>query len=104
MAASASSLVDEARLWRRHKETEEGGARVPTGPRGLMVIAGRQPPAAILNGTDDAGISVGDALRLTREALADLPERPLGFPLGGFVGAHIEQGPELEATGNTIGI
>lgn len=33
-----------------------------------------------------------------------MPERPLGFPVAAFIEAHIEQGPELEARGDTIGI
>jgi N-carbamoyl-L-amino-acid hydrolase len=33
-----------------------------------------------------------------------VPARPLGFPVAAFLEAHIEQGPELEAKGDTIGI
>jgi len=33
-----------------------------------------------------------------------VPERPLGFPVAGFIEAHIEQGPELEIKGDTIGV
>src|SRR6185437_13314057 len=48
--------------------------------------------------------TVGEALKATRAALPGIAERPLGFPVAAFLEAHIEQGPELEAKGNTIGI
>jgi N-carbamoyl-L-amino-acid hydrolase len=44
-----------------------------------------------------------DALAQTLSA-APATMRGLGFPIDGYIEAHIEQGPVLEATGNTIGV
>jgi len=90
----------EAVVW----TCEEGGARFPMGTMGSSAFVGLKPLADILTQTDDAGVSVGDALKATRAALPGVPERPLGFPVAGFIEAHIEQGPELEIRGDTIGI
>lgn len=90
----------EAVVW----TCEEGGARFPTGTMGSSAFVGLKPLADILKETDDAGISVGEALKATRAALPGIAERPLGFPVAGFIEAHIEQGPELEIKGDTIGI
>jgi len=90
----------EAVVW----TCEEGGARFPMGTMGSSAFVGLKPLADILKQTDDAGVAVGDALKATRAALSGVPERPLGFPVAGFIEAHIEQGPELEIHGDTIGI
>jgi N-carbamoyl-L-amino-acid hydrolase len=90
----------EAVVW----TCEEGGARFPMGTMGSSAFIGLKPLADILKVTDDAGVSVADAMKATRAALAGVPEIPLGFPVAAFIEAHIEQGPELEARGETIGI
>src|SRR5260370_24076824 len=90
----------EAVVW----TCEEGGARFPMGTMGSGGFVGLKPLADILKVTDDAGITVGEALAATRAALPGVPERKLGFPVAAFLEAHIEQGPELEAKGDTIGI
>ncbi len=90
----------EAVVW----TCEEGGARFPMGTMGSSAFAGVRPLADILKVTDDAGISVEEALRGTRAALKGVPERPLGCQVAAFIEAHIEQGPELEARGLTIGV
>jgi N-carbamoyl-L-amino-acid hydrolase len=90
----------EAVVW----TCEEGGARFPIGTMGSSAFTGTKRIETILEAADDAGVTVRSALEETRQALADVPVRPLGFPVGGFVEAHIEQGPELEARGLTIGV
>ncbi len=90
----------EAVVW----TCEEGGARFPMGTMGSGAFVGLKPLADIVKVTDDAGVSVGASLEATRAALSGVAARPLGFPVAGFVEAHIEQGPELEARGLTIGI
>jgi N-carbamoyl-L-amino-acid hydrolase len=90
----------EAVVW----TCEEGGARFPMGTMGSSAFVGLRPLADILAQTDDAGVSVDEALKATRAALSGVPERSLGFPVAGFIEAHIEQGPELEIKGDTIGI
>ncbi|BBK36278.1 Zn-dependent hydrolase [Allostella sp. ATCC 35155] len=83
---------------------EEGGARFPMGTMGSGVFVGRTPLADARAVADYDGVTVGAALDAARTALADLPERPLGFPIAGFVECHIEQGPILEEKGLTIGV
>src|SRR5690348_10150407 len=90
----------EAVVW----TCEEGGARFPIGTMGSSVFAGAKKLDDTLAATDDAGTSVAAALAETRRALAGVPERKLGFRPAAFVEAHIEQGPELEARGLTIGV
>ena len=90
----------EAVVW----TCEEGGARFPMGTMGSSAFVGLKPLDDILKVSDDAGVSVGEALKGTRAALPGVPERKLGFPVAGFIEAHIEQGPELEIRGDTIGI
>jgi N-carbamoyl-L-amino-acid hydrolase len=53
---------------------------------------------------DYDGVTVADAIATTRRAVPMAKDRPLGFPVSAFVEAHIEQGPELEAVGKTIGV
>jgi N-carbamoyl-L-amino-acid hydrolase len=90
----------EAVVW----TCEEGGARFPIGTMGSSAFTGLKKMASILDATDDAGVTVRHALDETRAGLAGIGMRPLGFPVAGFVEAHIEQGPELEARGLTIGV
>jgi N-carbamoyl-L-amino-acid hydrolase len=90
----------EAVVW----TCEEGGARFPIGTMGSSAFIGAKPLGDILVAADDAGTTVAQALEETRAALSDVPARRLGFPVAGFVEAHIEQGPELEARGLTIGV
>lgn len=90
----------EAVVW----TCEEGGARFPMGTMGSGAFVGLKRLADILTIKDDAGVSVAEALLATRAALPGVPERTLGFPVAAFLEAHIEQGPELEAKGDTIGI
>src|SRR5260221_900054 len=90
----------EAGVW----TFEEGGARLPMGAMGSGGFVGLKTLADILQVKDDAGVTVDEALKATRAALPGVPARPLGFPVAAFLEAHIEQGPELEAKGDTIGI
>jgi N-carbamoyl-L-amino-acid hydrolase len=99
-AGVATRRAVEAVVW----TCEEGGARFPIGTMGSSAFAGVKKLDDILAATDDSGVSVARALEETRAALADVAARSLGFPVGGFVEAHIEQGPELEARDLTIGV
>jgi N-carbamoyl-L-amino-acid hydrolase len=82
---------------------EEGGAYL-TGTMGSSVFVGARKLDDVLRlkGTDDAPITA--AIAATRRAVSEAADRPLGFPISAFVEAHIEQGPELEAVGKTIGV
>ena len=45
-----------------------------------------------------------DALAATLAATPELPRRPFGFPIAAYLEPHIEQGPQLEASGKQIGV
>jgi N-carbamoyl-L-amino-acid hydrolase len=82
----------------------EEGSRFQPGTVGSSVFADHHDLDEMLAVTDRAGVSVRDALAQTFAA-APAPLRPsVGFPIDGYIEAHIEQGPRLEATGNTIGV
>ncbi len=81
--------------------TNEEGARFQPGCMGSACYAGAMDLAASLAVRDADGVSVADALA----ALPPIgPHRPLGRPVHAYVEAHIEQGPRLEAAGDTIGV
>ncbi len=79
----------------------EEGARFQPGCMGSGVFAGAMPLAEMLAVADKTGATVGEAIA----ALPKIgPARNFGFPVHAYVEAHIEQGPRLEAAGDTIGI
>ncbi len=77
---------------------EEGSRFVPT-LMGSGVYAGVFPLESILNNEDVDGVTVGKALKDVGYAGSAKPHK-----LGAYFEAHIEQGPVLEATRNTIGV
>ncbi len=82
----------------------EEGSRFAPGMMGSEAFSGARPLADILQRRDAGGTTVAVALAELFAAFADLPQRPLGFPVAAFVEAHIEQGPQLEAAATSIGI
>ncbi|MBM3534705.1 MAG: hydantoinase/carbamoylase family amidase [Alphaproteobacteria bacterium] len=90
----------EAAVW----TCEEGGGGRWPGTLGSSVFAGARSLAEVLPLADFDGLTVGAALKRTRAHLPMAADRPLGIPVHAFVEAHIEQGPELEARGKTIGV
>jgi len=90
----------EAAVW----TCEEGGARFPLGTMGSSVFAGTNKLDEVLKMRDHDGITVAEALKRTRARVPGAIDRPLGIKVASFVEAHIEQGPELEARGKTIGV
>ncbi len=83
--------------------TNEEGSRFAPGMMGSEAFTGRTALGRILAVEDPDGTSVAEALARVLEAEPDVPRRPLGFPVHGYVEAHIEQGPVLEREGDTIG-
>jgi beta-ureidopropionase / N-carbamoyl-L-amino-acid hydrolase len=79
---------------------EEGSRFLPVmGASGAF--AGVHPMEEILAARDVDGVAFGDALR----AIGYAGAAPVGGrPLTAYFEAHIEQGPLLENTGNTIGV
>jgi N-carbamoyl-L-amino-acid hydrolase len=80
--------------------TNEEGSRFTPVMMGSGVFAGAFPLEHALSRTDIDGKSVGD--ELARIGYAG--SAPLGTAVGAYFEAHIEQGPILEETRNTIGI
>ena len=80
--------------------TNEEGSRFTPVMMGSGVFAGAFSLQHALSRTDIEGKSVGD--ELARIGYAGTA--PLGTPIGAYFEAHIEQGPILEETRNTIGI
>ena len=84
--------------------TNEEGSRFQPGAMGSAVFAGSYDFQKMLGVTDRAGVVLKDALAQTLSAAPATPRPAIGFPIDGYIEAHIEQGPVLEATGNTIGV
>jgi beta-ureidopropionase / N-carbamoyl-L-amino-acid hydrolase len=82
----------------------EEGSRFAPGMMGSAVFTGKRQLAEILPVRDRAGISVEDALKSVLNAEPDIPRRPLGFPVAGFLEAHIEQGRTLQDLGCSVGV
>lgn len=80
--------------------TNEEGSRYTPVMMGSGVFAGVFPLEQVRMRTDIDGKSVGDEL----ERIGYAGSAPLGTPVAAYFEAHIEQGPILEDTGNTIGI
>ena len=106
---AALEALDAAGIQTRHPVelvawTNEEGGRFAPGAMGSMVFAGQRRLDDCLDAVDSAGVKFADALRETLNATPDAECRPLGFPVAGYLEAHIEQGPRLEAEGKPIGI
>ena len=84
--------------------TNEEGSRFQPTTMGSAVFAGEMALETALAGTDPAGVTVEAALAETLAGAPVAGKRPFGFPMAAFLEAHIEQGPVLEAAGDTIGV
>ncbi len=79
----------------------EEGSRFPPAMMGSRVAAGALPLASALAVTDDAGVSVAQALAGSGQAG---PLAPAPRDWSAWLELHIEQGPVMEAAGAEIGI
>jgi N-carbamoyl-L-amino-acid hydrolase len=84
--------------------TNEEGCRFAPGCMGSRVFADPAQLDAMLRARDLDGVTVTEALAEMRHALPGIAARPLGVPVAAYAEAHIEQGPELEASGTSIGV
>lgn len=89
----------EAIAW----NNEEGSRFVPS-CMGSAVYAGNEALDMMLAAEDADGITMGHCVHKLKATLPEAAHRELGAPMAAFIEAHIEQGPELEASGNLIGI
>ena len=80
--------------------TNEEGARFNPPMMGSMAFAGVLPLDAVLATTDDAGITVAEAL----DAIGYAGLAPLGRTFDSYLELHIEQAPVLDREGCDVGI
>ena len=88
----------EAVVW-----TNEEGCRYAPGCTGSLVFSGRHRIEDFLDATSPDGAVLKDDLARTIAATPQAVKRTGGGPVDGYIEAHIEQGPRLEAAGLTIG-
>ena len=98
-AGVATKRPLEAVVW-----TNEEGSRFQPATMGSAAFVGALPLADVLATTDSQGVAVAAALEATLQAMAVTAKRPFGFAMDGYLEAHIEQGPRLEATGRQLGV
>ncbi len=108
-ALEALEALDDAGIATAHPIdlvawTNEEGGRFAPGAMGSAIFAGQLSLEDCLDLTDAQGIRLGAALAETLAATPDLPRRPFGFPIEAYLEPHIEQGPQLEASGKPIGV
>jgi N-carbamoyl-L-amino-acid hydrolase len=85
--------------------TNEEGSRFQPGAMGSAVFAGHNKLEDMLAVRDWDGMALSDALADTMKAApAPMREGKPGFPLDGYVEAHVEQGPRLENERKIIGV
>ena len=84
--------------------TNEEGGRFAPGAMGSAVFAGHMQLDDCLSLPDAAGTRFAEALAETLAATPGLPRRSFGFPIAAYIEPHIEQGPQLEAAANQIGV
>ena len=82
----------------------EEGSRFAPGMMGSALFRGKRELGDMLAVVDRDGLSVAHSVEQVRAAEADVPLRPIGFPVSAYVEAHIEQGPVLEMQRKTIGV
>lgn len=83
---------------------DEEGVRFPTALLGPRALAGSYNPA-VLSMTDAQGITLADALNGAGGNAAALPSlKRSGNEILGYLEAHIEQGPVLQAADAAVGI
>jgi len=88
----------EAIVW-----TNEEGCRFAPGCTGSLVFSGKHRIDEFLEAAAPDGALLKDDLARTIAATPAAKRRPSGGPVAGYIEAHIEQGPRLEAAGLTIG-
>ena len=82
----------------------EEGSRFLPGCMGSACYAAPDKLDEWLAITDIEGTTVKEAVARYKAVLSDVECRPLGGAVAAFIEAHIEQGPILETSGNTVGV
>lgn len=84
--------------------TNEEGSRFQPGCMGSAVFAGKEAAENLMEIADWDGVTVRQALKQVFNTTPYMACRTAGGPVAGYIEAHIEQGPVLEAEGKTIGV
>lgn len=82
----------------------EEGPRFNPACMGSAVYAGVRTLDEVIGQTDADGISLADCIAELRAAIPEAGGHTIGAPLAAFLESHIEQGIELESSGNVIGV
>ena len=82
----------------------EEGPRFNPACMGSAVYAGVRTLEELIDQRDVDGIRLGDCIEDLRRAIPEAGNHEIGAPIGAFLESHIEQGIELETSGNTIGV
>ncbi len=107
-AFEALETIHEAGIETRHPletivwNNEEGSRFIPA-CMGSAVYAGVETLSDMLAREDKHGVTMGACVAELKKALPEAGSRELGTPVASFIETHIEQGIELETSGNTLG-
>lgn len=82
----------------------EEGPRFNPACMGSAVYAGVRTLDELIDQISPDGVRLGDAIDDLRRAIPEAGQRDMGAPIGAFLESHIEQGIELETSGNVIGV
>lgn len=82
----------------------EEGPRFNPACMGSAVYAGVRRLDEVIDQADADGVVLRDCIADLCAAIPEAGEHALGAPLGAFLESHIEQGIELETSGNVIGV
>ena len=108
-AFEALEAIDDAAVATRHPLTvaiwnNEEGPRFTPACMGSAVYAGVRTMDEVIGQRDADGVALADCLDALAQAIPEAGRRELGAPFAAFLESHIEQGIELETSGNVIGI
>ena len=108
-AFEALEAIDDAGLSTRHPLcvaiwNNEEGPRFNPACMGSAVYAGVRTMAEVIGQRDAEGVALADCIRALEDAIPNAGRRELGAPFAAFLESHIEQGIELQSSGNIIGI
>lgn len=108
-AVEALEAIDDAAIATRHPLevaiwNNEEGPRFNPACMGSAVYAGVRTLDELIDQVDADGISLRACVEDLRRAIPEAGRREIGAPMAAFLESHIEQGIELETSGNPLGI
>jgi beta-ureidopropionase / N-carbamoyl-L-amino-acid hydrolase len=108
-AFEALEAIDDAGIATRHPLmlaiwNNEEGPRFTPACMGSAVYAGVRRLDDVVGQRDADGVALADCIEALRQAIPGSGRREIGAPLAAFLESHIEQGIELQTSGDLIGI